>query len=246
MWQKGRNRAREAAAKRSIEVRDFKLEAQFRSNGSDSFIQWVDNTLGLARTPQVLWPTARGQVALPGLLACAEMIRGGGRSLLLDGDRRRRGGGEWDPGAPRRGVFSSQGPEGREKSLRFALEAMQTSPIGADRATWRGRGVRRSNALEIAEHGDLRERESERSVPPMCLAPHGSRDGYQLKSRISKRIQEPLLRAVSPSLVLHGKSFAFGTFHESARTDLTQETRGDCQRPSRLLLLAALSFLFFE
>lgn len=46
---------REAAAKRSIEVRDFKLEAQFRSNGSDSFIQWVDNTLELNRTPQVLW-----------------------------------------------------------------------------------------------------------------------------------------------------------------------------------------------
>jgi uncharacterized protein len=46
---------REEAAKRSIEVRDFKLEAQFRANGSDSFIQWVDNTLELARTPQVLW-----------------------------------------------------------------------------------------------------------------------------------------------------------------------------------------------
>ncbi len=47
---------REAAAKRWLEVRDFKLEAQFRSNGSDSFIQWVDNTLELDRTPQVLWP----------------------------------------------------------------------------------------------------------------------------------------------------------------------------------------------
>jgi hypothetical protein len=46
---------RESAAKRGIEVRDFKLEAQFRSNGSDSFIQWVDNTLELNRTPQVLW-----------------------------------------------------------------------------------------------------------------------------------------------------------------------------------------------
>ena len=46
---------REEAARRSIEVRDFKLEAQFRSNGSDSFIQWVDNTLELNRTPQVLW-----------------------------------------------------------------------------------------------------------------------------------------------------------------------------------------------
>ena len=47
---------REAAAKRSLEVREFELEAQFRSNGSDSFIKWVDNTLELDRTPQVLWP----------------------------------------------------------------------------------------------------------------------------------------------------------------------------------------------
>lgn len=47
---------RESAAKRGIELREFKLEAQFRANGSDSFIQWVDNTLELGRTPQVLWP----------------------------------------------------------------------------------------------------------------------------------------------------------------------------------------------
>jgi DUF2075 family protein len=46
---------RESAAQRGLEVRDFKLEAQFRANGSDSFIQWIDNTLELARTPQVLW-----------------------------------------------------------------------------------------------------------------------------------------------------------------------------------------------
>jgi hypothetical protein len=48
---------REAAAKRSLEVREYELQAQFRSNGSDSFIKWVDNTLELDRTPQVLWPT---------------------------------------------------------------------------------------------------------------------------------------------------------------------------------------------
>jgi hypothetical protein len=43
--------------KRSHEVREYELQAQFRSNGSDSFIKWVDNTLELDRTPQVLWPT---------------------------------------------------------------------------------------------------------------------------------------------------------------------------------------------
>ena len=47
---------RETAVKRGLEVREFELEAQFRSNGSDSFIKWVDNTLELDRTPQVLWP----------------------------------------------------------------------------------------------------------------------------------------------------------------------------------------------
>jgi uncharacterized protein len=47
---------RSAAAERGIPVREFELEAQFRANGSDAFIQWVDNTLEIERTPQVLWP----------------------------------------------------------------------------------------------------------------------------------------------------------------------------------------------
>lgn len=46
----------QAAAARGIPVREFELEAQFRANGSDAFIQWVDSTLETARTPQVLWP----------------------------------------------------------------------------------------------------------------------------------------------------------------------------------------------
>jgi DUF2075 family protein len=48
---------REAAGRRGIEVREFRLEAQFRANGSDAFIQWLDNTLELERTPHVLWPS---------------------------------------------------------------------------------------------------------------------------------------------------------------------------------------------
>lgn len=44
------------AAERGIPVREYPLEAQFRANGSDAFIQWVDSTLETARTPQVLWP----------------------------------------------------------------------------------------------------------------------------------------------------------------------------------------------
>jgi DUF2075 family protein len=46
---------REEAAKRALPLYEFELQAQFRANGSDAFIQWIDNTLGLSRTPQVLW-----------------------------------------------------------------------------------------------------------------------------------------------------------------------------------------------
>jgi DUF2075 family protein len=47
---------KQVAAERGVRVREFELEAQFRANGSDAFIEWIDNTLETARTPQVLWP----------------------------------------------------------------------------------------------------------------------------------------------------------------------------------------------
>jgi hypothetical protein len=47
---------KQVSAARGIPVREFELEAQFRANGSDAFIEWIDNTLETARTPQVLWP----------------------------------------------------------------------------------------------------------------------------------------------------------------------------------------------
>jgi len=46
---------RSAATARGINVIDLELEAQFRCNGSDRYIQWVDTSLELRRTPQVLW-----------------------------------------------------------------------------------------------------------------------------------------------------------------------------------------------
>jgi hypothetical protein len=46
---------RRAVGQRGTRLREYRLEAQFRVNGSDAFIQWVDNTLEVARTPQVLW-----------------------------------------------------------------------------------------------------------------------------------------------------------------------------------------------
>ncbi len=41
-------------------VLDFELEAQFRCAGSDGFVRWLENTLGLARTANVLWDGSEG------------------------------------------------------------------------------------------------------------------------------------------------------------------------------------------
>ena len=46
---------RTTAAAMGIELVEHTLEAQFRCNGSDGYIQWVENTLDLAKTPTVLW-----------------------------------------------------------------------------------------------------------------------------------------------------------------------------------------------
>jgi DUF2075 family protein len=46
---------RSEAEKLGCEVRKFELEAQFRCAGSDAFVGWVNNTLGIERTPHVMW-----------------------------------------------------------------------------------------------------------------------------------------------------------------------------------------------
>jgi hypothetical protein len=46
---------RAAAAKVGASIHEFELEAQFRCSGSDGFVNWVDNTLGIRRTANVLW-----------------------------------------------------------------------------------------------------------------------------------------------------------------------------------------------
>ena len=43
------------AEKLHCEVCEFELEAQFRCAGSDAFVSWVNNTLGIQRTPHVMW-----------------------------------------------------------------------------------------------------------------------------------------------------------------------------------------------
>lgn len=46
---------RAATAALGIPLIEMELQAQFRCNGSDSYIQWVENTLQLRRSPYVLW-----------------------------------------------------------------------------------------------------------------------------------------------------------------------------------------------
>jgi hypothetical protein len=42
------------------ELREYELEVQFRCAGSDGFVNWVDNTLGVRRTANVIWDGGDG------------------------------------------------------------------------------------------------------------------------------------------------------------------------------------------
>jgi DUF2075 family protein len=46
---------RQAAAEAGASIHEFDLETQFRCGGSDGFINWTENTLGIRRTANVLW-----------------------------------------------------------------------------------------------------------------------------------------------------------------------------------------------
>ncbi len=43
------------AIKGGCKVFEYQLEAQFRCNGSDAFVNWINNTLGIERTAHVIW-----------------------------------------------------------------------------------------------------------------------------------------------------------------------------------------------
>ncbi len=51
---------REHAEAAGCRVFEYQLEAQFRCAGSDGFVNWIDNTLGIARTANVLWADTEG------------------------------------------------------------------------------------------------------------------------------------------------------------------------------------------
>ncbi|QBK04512.1 DUF2075 domain-containing protein [Hylemonella gracilis] len=46
---------KEAASRAGAKLLEYELDAQFRCSGSDGFINWVDNTLDIRRTANVLW-----------------------------------------------------------------------------------------------------------------------------------------------------------------------------------------------
>jgi DUF2075 family protein len=46
---------KEYAAKNDCLLFEHELETQFRCSGSEAFVSWINNTLGIGRTPHVLW-----------------------------------------------------------------------------------------------------------------------------------------------------------------------------------------------
>ncbi len=46
---------RDAAEAAGCRIHEYELDAQFRCGGSEEFIAWVENTLDIRRTPNVLW-----------------------------------------------------------------------------------------------------------------------------------------------------------------------------------------------
>jgi DUF2075 family protein len=46
---------RERAESSGCEISEYQLEAQFRCGGSEGFVNWISNTLGIERTANILW-----------------------------------------------------------------------------------------------------------------------------------------------------------------------------------------------
>jgi uncharacterized protein len=46
---------KEYATRNKCKIYEYELEAQFRCNGSDAFVNWINNTLGVKRTANIIW-----------------------------------------------------------------------------------------------------------------------------------------------------------------------------------------------
>jgi DUF2075 family protein len=51
---------REHAERSGAVIHEYQLEAQFRCAGSDGFVRWIENTLDIARTANVIWEESEG------------------------------------------------------------------------------------------------------------------------------------------------------------------------------------------
>lgn len=49
------NYIKQNAAANDCSIHEYELEAQFRCSGSDAFVNWVNNTLGIHKTANVIW-----------------------------------------------------------------------------------------------------------------------------------------------------------------------------------------------
>jgi len=49
------NHIRENAERLGCSVHEYQLDIQFRCQGSDKFVQWINNTLGVTRTAEAIW-----------------------------------------------------------------------------------------------------------------------------------------------------------------------------------------------
>jgi len=46
---------KEYAKEKDCKIFEYELETQFRCNGSDAFVNWINNTLGIKRTANIIW-----------------------------------------------------------------------------------------------------------------------------------------------------------------------------------------------
>ncbi|HUW64235.1 MAG TPA: DUF2075 domain-containing protein [Spirochaetia bacterium] len=65
-------------------VLEYELEAQFRCSGSDGFVNWVDNTLGIRRTANILWNQKEESFDLK-IMGSPEMLEDAIREMAENG-----------------------------------------------------------------------------------------------------------------------------------------------------------------
>jgi len=51
---------KEQTERKGCKIKEYQLDVQFRCAGSDAFVSWVENTLGLRRTANVIWEGSEG------------------------------------------------------------------------------------------------------------------------------------------------------------------------------------------